>query len=51
MSDETKPGVWIVGSYDEEVKAVFQDELQARRHAMENGWSVHFRAYADKEDQ
>ncbi|MGD9430981.1 hypothetical protein ACKVM7_003230, partial [Arthrobacter russicus] len=39
---DPKPGVWIVGSYDEEVKAVYQDELQARRHAMENGQNVYF---------
>lgn len=48
MSDETKPGVWIVGSYDEEVKAVFQDELQARRHAMDKRLEVYFWKFADK---
>jgi len=51
MSDKTKPGVWIVGSYDEEVKAVYQDELQARRHAMENGQNVYFWKFADEENQ
>ncbi|MDN5667019.1 MAG: hypothetical protein L0G87_01320 [Renibacterium salmoninarum] len=51
MSDKATPGVWIVGEYEDRVSAVYQDELQARRHAMRERLEVCFWEFADKEDQ
>lgn len=50
-NSESNPGVWIVGSYEGEVLAAYQDELQARRYAMDTSQSVYFWEFADEEQQ